>query len=490
MVVTAQGLRCDAARPDRATSSRYPPMKPSLLVAPRTLPAHRRVLTVRLPRGARAATSPPLPAHVAGRGRPSPAAAAPSPPARRRGEPRAPSRARAARRAAESVAARSRGWARGLTSPSVAPTRSPHVAGFVPNDPGRTGAPGGWAGLQWDLTGRSASTRPRPGRRPQRAGAQRRQGRHASPCSTPASPTPTAARSAARPTSRTRASSRGYDFVDDDPYPDDEYGHGTFVASTIAEATEQRRTALTGVAYGARDHARARARLRRATATPSTIAAGVRYAVRHGARRHQPLARVRRARARRRERCPELLRRAARRAPRAASLVVAAAGNSCDADVAYPARDDTLASTSARRPSTAASADYSNHGPALDLVAPGGGADADAPGDPNCQPAEPAGPRHLQVSFTRASPRRFGILPGASAGTSMAAPHVSAHRRARHRLAACSAPTRRPARSSATSSARRATSARPGRDRYYGAGLVDARRARRRRCRARHSSSG
>ena len=31
---------------------------------------------------------------------------------------------------------------------------------------------------------------------------------------------------------------KGYDFVDDDPYPFDRNGHGTHVASTIAEATD------------------------------------------------------------------------------------------------------------------------------------------------------------------------------------------------------------------------------------------------------------
>ena len=36
-------------------------------------------------------------------------------------------------------------------------------------------------------------------------------------------------------------------------------------------------------------------------------------------------------------------------------------------------------------------ANYSNDGPGLTLVAPGGGADADLPGDPNCHPEEPPG---------------------------------------------------------------------------------------------------
>ena len=45
---------------------------------------------------------------------------------------------------------------------------------------------------------------------------------------------------------------RGCDFVGDDPYPNDDNGHGTHVASTIAE----------GTGNGDRPH---RARLRRAS---------------------------------------------------------------------------------------------------------------------------------------------------------------------------------------------------------------------------------
>ena len=39
---------------------------------------------------------------------------------------------------------------------------------------------------------------------------------------------------------------RGYDFVDDDAYPNDDNGHGTHVASTIAESDQQRRSASPG----------------------------------------------------------------------------------------------------------------------------------------------------------------------------------------------------------------------------------------------------
>jgi serine protease len=69
-------------------------------------------------------------------------------------------------------------------------------------------------------------------------------------------------------------------------------------------------------------------------------------------------------------------------------------------------------------------ADYSNSGGSLDVVAPGGGPDADLPDDPHCHPADPAGSDIFQMTFN-GSVRRFGF-PRDYVGTSMAAPHVSA----------------------------------------------------------------
>ena len=58
-------------------------------------------------------------------------------------------------------------------------------------------------------------------------------------------------------------------------------------------------------------------------------------------------------------------------------------------------------------------------------MAPGGGADANLAGDPNCHTEQPAGRDIFQVTFTGSSVRRFGI-PSGYEGTSMAAPHVAA----------------------------------------------------------------
>jgi serine protease len=153
----------------------------------------------------------------------------------------------------------------------------------------------------------------------------------------------------------------------------------------------------------------------------STIAEGVRFAVRHGAQvinlslEFSPGVTA--------SDIPELIE-AVRYAHRRGVLVVGAAGNEGHAAIAFPARAPTVVSVGATT-EHGCLASYSNEGSGLTLVAPGGGADASLPGDPNCRPDLPPGRDIYQVTFTGSSPRVFGV-PSGYEGTSMAAPHVSA----------------------------------------------------------------
>jgi serine protease len=153
----------------------------------------------------------------------------------------------------------------------------------------------------------------------------------------------------------------------------------------------------------------------------STIAQGVAFAVRHGARvinlslEFSPGVTA--------SDIPELLE-ALRLAHRRGVLVVGAAGNEGHTAVAFPARAPAVVSVGATT-EHGCLAVYSNDGTGLTLVAPGGGADATLPGDPNCRPDLPAGRDISQLTFTGSSPRVFGF-PSGYEGTSMAAPHVSA----------------------------------------------------------------
>jgi serine protease len=113
-------------------------------------------------------------------------------------------------------------------------------------------------------------------------------------------------------------------------------------------------------------------------------------------------------------------------------------------------------------------ADYSNAGRSLDLVAPGGGPDADMPHDPLCHPNLRSGRNIAQMTFT-SSVRRFGI-PSDYSGTSMATPHVSA---AAALVIASGVIGAHPSPDAIIR--RLKDTARPlGPSRHYGAGLLDA----------------
>jgi len=200
----------------------------------------------------------------------------------------------------------------------------------------------------------------------------------------------------------------------------------------------------------------------------STIAEGVRFAVNHHAQvinlSLEFASEVTAAD------IPELLE-ALRYANRRGVVVVAAAGNEGHTTIAYPARAPDVIAVGATT-EHGCLANYSNDGTGLTLVAPGGGADAALPGDPNCHPEEPSGRDVFQMTFTGSSPRQFGF-PGGYEGTSMASPHVAATAAL---IIASGVLGRHP--SPAQVVARLRATARPlggpSDSRLYGAGLVNA----------------
>jgi len=152
----------------------------------------------------------------------------------------------------------------------------------------------------------------------------------------------------------------------------------------------------------------------------ATIARGIRYASRRGARVINMSFEFDSGLTA--SQIPDVIS-ALRYAHRKGVLLVAAAGNTEDQRVAYPARARNVLAVGATT-EHGCLADYSNTGSGLDLVAPGGGADASVEGDVNCHPLEEPGRYVYQYTFRGTSPRRFGLPPGYE-GTSMAVPHVA-----------------------------------------------------------------
>jgi serine protease len=294
-----------------------------------------------------------------------------------------------------------------------------HAAGqLIPDDPGTSHAAGGWRDLQWNFAGEFGVGAPEAWANVAAAGAPGGRGVTVAVLDTGVA---YANRGPFRrsPDFTARQFVRGFDFVAGNAFPNDRNGHGTFVAATIAEATNNGR-GLTGLAFGARIMP-VRVLDSQGEGEASTIAAGVLYAVHHGAEvinlslEFSPGVTA--------SDIPELIE-ALRYAHRHGVLVVAAAGNEGHAAIAFPAHAPTVVSVGATT-EHGCLAGYSNDGSGLTIVAPGGGADALLPGDPNCRPDLPSGRDIFQVTFNGGSPRVFGVPTGYE-GTSMAAPHVSA----------------------------------------------------------------
>jgi serine protease len=214
---------------------------------------------------------------------------------------------------------------------------------------------------------------------------------------------------------------RGYDFVDDDPYPLDANGHGTHVAGTIAEATNNR-TGVAGIAYGARIMP-VRTLDAAGDGDSVTISRGIRYAVSHGADvinlslEFAPFVDA--------GDIPDVLA-ALTYAREHGVLVVTVAGNESNpSELPFPARSNRVLSVAATT-ANGCQAKYSNAGPQIDVAAPGGGPDAALANDDwdraHCHPETPG--RSIYQETLSDDPTRFA-LPSGYYGTSMASPHVA-----------------------------------------------------------------
>ncbi len=198
---------------------------------------------------------------------------------------------------------------------------------------------------------------------------------------------------------------QGYDFIHDDPNPDDEHGHGTHVAGTIAQSTNNG----IGVAGVAPEASIMPLKVLDANGAGGWggIAAAIRYAADNGADViNMSLGGGMSSRA---------VQRAIDHAHANGVIVIAAAGNAARGRVEYPARHNHVVAVGAVRYDRTLSF-YSNYGTGLDLVAPGGDLTVDQNDD-----GMPDGV--LQNTMVGGDPARFDYL--AWQGTSMATPHAA-----------------------------------------------------------------
>jgi serine protease len=345
------------------------------------------------------------------------------------------------------------------------------AAAWIPNDPGQSGVPGGWQQDQWNFMPGTGVDAPRAWDNLIAAGRPGGRG-------VTIAIVDSGVAFRRSPDLNANRFTRGYDFcarkgrgdqacAGHDRNPDDEYGHGTHIASTIAETTNNA-NALTGLAYGA-SIIPVKVLNRFGDGDEDAIAAGIRYAADRGAHIINLSFEFGSTTFEARQ-IPRIAA-AVRYARRQGALIVGAAGNTSFDEVAYPAALPGIVSVGAVTEHSCL-AEYSNTGSGLDLVAPGGGEDAPLlGGQPGCVPQGPHGRTILQLAFTRKN-KRFRY-PTSYEGTSMAAAHVSAAAaliRASGVLGpnpsakAIEGQLKKTARDLGT----------PGKDRQYGWGLIDA----------------
>jgi serine protease len=299
------------------------------------------------------------------------------------------------------------------------------VAGEVPNDPGTIenppGPPGGWVEKQWNflpwegppsvLLPVSAGGIDAPSAWAHLAAAGRpgAEGVTVAVLDTGIAYRSLGSRFRRSPDFTAAQFAKGYDFVEHDRIPLDENGHGTHVAGTIAEKTNNG-IGLTGLAFRAKLMS-VRVLDAEGRGRADDIARGIRFATAHGADvinmsfnfgcgRQVPGV-------------DEALQQAYDRGV----VTVASVGNlGSESCVSAPATSPHVVGVGGSTEGGCLG-DYSLAGEGVDVLAPGGGEPV-----PDCASVS-ASPIY-QVTLRDGSTRRFGE-PGDYAGTSMAAAHVS-----------------------------------------------------------------
>lgn len=244
---------------------------------------------------------------------------------------------------------------------------------------------------------------------------------------------------------------QGYDFVNDDSDPTDDNGHGTHVAGTIAQSTNNNE-GVAGVAFNTYLMP-VKVLDSRGSGTYDDIVSGIYYAVDNGANIiSMSLGGSAGSTA---------MEDALAYAYNHGVTVIAAAGNDGTNQISYPAAYDAYVIAVGATQYDKTLAPYSNYGTSLDVVAPGGNTDVDQNGDGY-------GDGILQQTFTL---RGINVNWGYYfyQGTSMATPHVSGTAALVYSLGVTSPDDIRNILQSTAIDL-----GAPGRDEYYGYGLINA----------------
>ncbi len=360
------------------------------------------------------------------------------------------------------------------------------ASAWTPDDPGRAGVARGWKRMQWNfqpvdatcghsytdgmICGVNALQAWRNLRNVGRGGAS---GIRIAVVDTGVAYRRLGTRFRRSPDFRWRQFTRvRHDFVGKDRVPLDKNGHGTHVAGTIGEQTNNA-LALTGLAYRAKIMP-VRALDADGKGEATDIAAGIRFAADHGADvinmsfefpDGTGAASI-----------PEIIDAVDYAHSKGAVLVAAAGNKSNGTQVAYPAYANSVIAVGATTV-RGCLASYSNSGTGLDLVAPGGGGDSTQValrGQGSCPLVARSARPVFQYTFTRPDDYVHFGYPADYEGTSMSAAHVSGAAAlvlARMRQAG-GTPTADDVEGRLESTARDLGA--PGFDTFYANGLLDA----------------